>query len=188
MISFSFKRPDLAGKLRKAKTEINLYVAAQMQHNRAMLFARSGSYNGHEAWAPLKLRAGQPLKDRGTLSQSMGARSGPGAKNPVRAKGGIVRFHGDVVSIGTTLHYAKMMNWGTTKLPGGVLTPKNKPLLWIPVTGMTPGGNVIKYKGKMFLLAKKVTIPARRFDNWTAQDKKEINTLYTQKIAQVLNR
>lgn len=200
MIAFKFKVPQLSEKVRRFKSEINLHIAAQMQYNRSMLFAHSGSYNGHQAWLKPMLRAGQPLKDSGSLAQSMGPRMGKNAKNPVRAQGSVVKIYGNVVAIGTTLHYAEMMNWGTTKLPGGVLKPKNKPLLWIPIPsgksasntakGMhkNGGGNIVKYMGKTFLLAKQVRIPARRFDNWTPQDRADLNKALAKKLAEVLNR
>lgn len=200
MIAFSFKVPKLSEKVRRYKSEINLYIAAQMQANRGQLFARGGAFNGHQAWLKPMLRAGQPLKDSGALSQSLGPRMGKAARNPVRAQGSVVKIYGNVVSIGTTLHYAEMMNWGTTKLPGGVLKPKNKPLLWIPIPsgkgasdtakGMhkNGGGNIVKYMGKTFLLAKQVRIPARRFDNWTPQDRKDLNVALARKLAEVLNR
>lgn len=201
MISVSFKQTStLLKKAKGAQLEINLFMAAQMQHNRGMLFARSGNYNGHEQWARPLLRDGQPLKDRGTLSQSMGPRSGANAQQPVRTQGSVVKFHGNVVSIGTTLIYAALMNWGTTKMPGGVMKPKNKPVFWIPIPGgkkasetaksltKSGGSNIVKYMGKTFLLAKQVRIPARRFDNLTEQDKHELDMMLGKKLSQVLNR
>lgn len=176
-ISFDFKMefPNLHERLKRAMPEIKLFVAAQMQFNRGMLFMNSGAYNGHQKWAPLKLRSGQPLKDRGTLSQSLGPISNPKAKGPTRTAGGIVKLSGDTVSIGTNLHYAWLMNWGTTKMPNGKLTAKKKQALKIPVDNG-------------FIFRKSVKIPARRFDNWTREDEKDIRDAIAMKVAQVMKR
>lgn len=201
MISVSFEqKAQLLQKAKGAQAEINLFMAAQMQYNRAMLFARSGNFNGHETWPRPMLRDGQPLKDRGTLSQSMGPKTGKNASTPARATGSIVRFHGNIVSIGTSLIYAPLMNWGTTKMPGGVMKPKNKPVFWIPIPAgkkasqtakdikKQGGSNIVKYKGQTWLLAKQVRIPARRFDNLTEIDKHELNEMLAHKLHQVLTR
>ncbi len=129
MIAIEFKFPDWENKLKAAKDELYVFVAAIMQTNRGMLFDAEGAYNGHEKWAPLKLRVGQILKLTGTLSQSMGPMGAKGKPGP----SGIVRFNGDEVTIGTTLAYARLMNDGTVKMPGGKLVAKNAKALKIPL-------------------------------------------------------
>jgi phage gpG-like protein len=188
-------------------TQLYLFTAAQLQTNRGMIFMHEGSYNGHERWAPLKLRDGQPLRDRGTLMKSIGpiSKVKSGVVRPSHNKGTIVRYGSDKVTIGTTLAYAKLMN------DGGVIIPKKGKVLWIPlpegkranadVTSVTKGMKKSGAKkgsmsgapivrlpnGKFFMLAKKVTIPPRPFDKMNAQDKEEIHTALTRECARVLN-
>lgn len=129
LLEISFKFPDWAGKVKAHADELNLLQAAIIQANRGMLFDAEGAHNGHPKWAPLKFRTGQILSKRGTLRKSIAPR------NPKGSPGddGIVNFGSDTITIGTRLLYARMMNDGTTKLPGGVLTPKNAKALKIPV-------------------------------------------------------
>jgi len=129
MISISYKYPDWDRKLKKASQEINLFIAAVMQTNRGMLFDSEGSNNGHDPWKPLAFREGMILSNRGVLRKSIAPMTGTGQPGP----SGIVRFNGDVVTIGTKVAYARMMNDGTTKLPGGVIRAKKAKALKIPV-------------------------------------------------------
>lgn len=129
MIEINFDFPDLKKKVEAARDEINLTLAAALQTNRAMLFDSEGNYNGHPGWAPLVFRSGQILSNRGALRKSLA---------PVPAKGragpdGIVELAPNLVTIGTSLKYAAMMNWGTTNLPGGVLKPVRAKALKIPI-------------------------------------------------------
>lgn len=133
LVSFELKFPDLAQKLKKHEKDIELFIAAQMQFNRGMMFDQEGAYNGHDRWAELKFRDGQILSRRGTLRKSIAPKAAQGKPGP----GGIVKFGSGLVTIGSSLKYAALMNWGTTKLPGGVLVPKNAKALKIPV----PQGN-----------------------------------------------
>lgn len=130
MIDIKFTFPDMLGALQKNMEEINLFIAANMQTNRAMLFDAEGAYNGHEKWAPLKFRRGRILQDRGTLKKSMGPTND--GSHPVRTKDGILQMQGETVTIGTTLAYAQLMNDGTKKLSGGVITPVRAKALKIP--------------------------------------------------------
>lgn len=174
MIEIKFQMPDLYAELKKRKREIDLAMAAAMQANRGMLFDTEGKYNGRPGWAPLKWRVGMILSKRGTLRKSL---SPP---NPMGKAGndGIVEFAEETVTIGTRLGYARMMNDGTVKMPGGVLRPVKAKALKIPA----PFGK----KGK-FIFRKSVKIPARPFDDWTDQDEDELLLVLTEKIAQVLN-
>lgn len=204
-VTVQTKLGEWSQKYRGALTQLYLFVAAQMQTNRGMLFMHSGVYNGHEKWAPLKLRAGQPLKDRGTLSQSIGPiqRKNSGVQ-PRYEKGSIVRFGGDKVTVGTNLKYARLMN------DGGTIVPKNGKLLWIPlpqgnkateeVKSLTKGQRkgttkssghapIVRLKnGKFFMLAKKVVVPPRNFEKWNQSDKRELEIALTNEVARVLNR
>ncbi len=128
MLEIEFTFPDWEGRLERKRGELMRFQAAIIQENRGQLFDSEGSFNGHEGWAPLGMRSGQILSDRGRLRKSL-----MGQGNGRAGPGGAVDFAGDVISIGTTLGYAKMMNYGTTKLPGGVLRPKRAKALKIPI-------------------------------------------------------
>lgn len=129
LVGLTWTFPKLGEKLRRAREEINVFIAAQMQFNRGMLFDKEGGYNGHKKWKPLILRAGMPLSARGTLRKSIAPMSANGRPGP----SGIVRFTAESITIGTTLLYARMMNDGTAKMPGGVLRPVRAKALKIPV-------------------------------------------------------
>jgi phage gpG-like protein len=129
LLKIDFKFPDWKGKLLAQEERLNLFAAAQIQANRGMLFDTEGAHNGHKKWAPLQLRNGQILSKRGTLRKSIAP------SNPKGSPGsdGIVRFTSDAIVVGTTLGYARMMNDGTAKMPGGVLRAKNAKALRIPL-------------------------------------------------------
>lgn len=129
LVSIEMDFPELAEKVKAAEDEINLFIAAQVQTNRGLLFDSEGAHNGHERWAPLRLRNGQIMSRSGTLRKSIAPYNATGQPGP----GGIVRFEGDTIVVGTTLGYARMMNDGTVNLPGGVLRPVNAEALAIPL-------------------------------------------------------
>lgn len=203
MIEIRFSMPDLLDIMRKRKREIDLAMAAAMQANRGMLFDSEGKYNGRPGWAPLAFRSGMILSKRGVLRKSIAP---PGATGQAGADG-IVEFSGDTVTIGTRLGYARMMNDGTVKMPGGVLRPVKAKALKIPVDfkqiaerETREGGqyktatltkDVKKRFGKKgsgnFIFRKSVRIPARPFDDWNTMDEDELNLVLAEKIAQVLN-
>lgn len=118
--------PSLVGKYARAKNELMLFTAAQIQTNRGMLFDANGARNGGVLWPQPMLRVGQPLGARGTLRKSLGA-------NGKAGPGGVVRFTGTKVAVGSSLIYAAMMNFGTEGLPGGVLRAKDGKSLRIPI-------------------------------------------------------
>lgn len=197
-VKFQMTVPQLEDRLRSRLGEIRLALAAGMQTNRALLFSSGGTHNGHLGWDQLKFRSGQPLKDRGTLAKSIGPKSVSG--KPGRAAGTIVRITAQQVVIGTNLLYAAMMNWGTTKMPGGKLVPKNAKALKIPLPAgknATEGasrsfGKLNKKTGKhtigkgQFIFRRSVKIPARRFDTWSALDKREMNLVLRNKLTRIL--
>lgn len=212
-IAVSSKIPKWAQKFRSLLPQINLFLAATMQTNRGMLFIHQGSYNGHEAWKPPKLRDGMPLRDRGTLMKSIGpvTRAKTGRLVPVHNEGTLVKMGLDYVTIGTTLKKAKILN------NGGTIIPKRKKLLWIPLSTnknkasqevtkaigkakhnyragnkskvILHGAPVVRLaNGKFFMLAKKVVIPPRPFDKLNKADRDEIASALKEEVARCLNK
>lgn len=180
MIKIEVEFPDLYERLKKYEKEIMLVLAASMQTNRSMMFDADGADNGKKKWAPLKFRNGRPLQDRGTLRKSMGP-SNDGI-TPGRGVDSVLKINTDSVMIGTKLAYARMMNDGTTKMPGGVLRPINAQALKIP---LPMGKNIVKAAkalrkgaaqdstGQKYIFRKSVRIPARPMDEITPQDEQE---------------
>lgn len=192
--SLSRWRDAFRGRL----TQLYLFAAAQLQTNRGMLFLHEGAWNGHDRWKPLRLRDGQPLKDRGTLSQSIGPirRSDSGVR-PAYNRGTIVSYGADKVTVGTSLKYARLMN------DGGTIVPKKGKVLWIPLPSKTSatkevnqakkhghlnGAPIVRLaNGKFFMLAKKVKVPPRPFDKLNSKDQEELRTAMTNEVARCLN-
>jgi phage gpG-like protein len=188
-LKIEMKFPDLAAKLEAKRHEVNLVLAANMQTNRGLLFDANGTRNGGAPWPDPLLRVGQPLGARGTLRKSMAP--GDGSIGP----DGVVRIDDKIVSIGTALPYAAMMNWGTSGLPGGVLRPVNAKVLAIPLPAGKRATEVAKeHRSKNresgapvnVMFRKSVRIPARRFDVLTPADVAELAAARGEKIAQVL--
>lgn len=192
-VNIEFKFPDLEKRLKQHENEINLFLAATVQTNRGLLFDSEGSHNGRPGWAPLKLRRGQILSDRGVLRKSIAPYNADGKPGP----DGIVAIRPDAIVIGTTLLYARLMNDGTEKMPGGKLVAKNAKALRIPLPA---GANATKTakglsksaksdgSGKKFIFRKSVRIPARPFDDWNQMDQEEVNEALVNKVAEILNR
>lgn len=128
----SFEFPDLADLLERNLESLQLFIAGQLQYNRAMIFENEGAYNGHPRWKELAFRNGMILSNRGILRKSLAPVRSPneGAKTGAN---GILEVTRTTVMIGTTLGYARMMNDGTTKMPDGVLRPVKAKALKIPV-------------------------------------------------------
>lgn len=169
MVKMKLEIPDFAELVRKQKQRLYMIMAATIQTNRAMMFDREGANNGHPKWAPLKIRKGKILSDKGTLRKSI---SGNQTGRP--GPDGIVMISGDQISVGTKLAYAAMMNWGTTGLPGGVLKPKKAKALKIPL-----GDNE-------WLFRKSVKIPPRPFDQWNKDDQEELEETLINAIQDVI--
>lgn len=200
-VNVEFKWPDLEGRLKKAEPEINLFLAAAVQTNRGLLFDSEGKHNGRPGWAPLKLRAGQILSDRGVLRKSIAPYSADGRPGP----DGTVVIQPDAIIVGTNLLYARLMNDGTTKMPGGKMVAKNAKALKIPIPGgknATPAAKALRKNAKTlsyeaadgvqrqakFIFRKSVRIPARPFDDWNQQDQHEVNEALVNKAAEIMNR
>lgn len=125
VLKIKFTFPDWFGRMKKAEKRIGLFIAAQMQTNRAELFQHSGAYNGHKAWKKPIFRNGKPLMDRGTLKNSIGPQ---GANNqPITSPNGIVRVNWPKVTIGTNLQKAHILSYG------GIIKPVNAKVLAIPL-------------------------------------------------------
>ena len=198
MIDIDFKFPNWKKKLKAYEKALNLFVAATVQTNRGMLFDAEGAHNAHPKWASLKFRNGMILSKRGTLRKSIAPYNPRGIPGP----DGIVRFAGDVITIGTKLIYARLMNDGTEKMPGGVLRPKNAKALKIPLPAgkaATPLAKTLRKTAKTlqyskdgvtktgkFIFVKSVKIPARPFDKWNDADQNELNAALVNKIAEIL--
>jgi phage gpG-like protein len=148
------------------QSELPGLIAATLQTQRAMIFDSSGTYNGRPGWDPLKCRDGQPLKDRGTLSQSIGPAND--GITPGRATGSIVQLAMGMVTIGTNIAYAEVHDQGKVIVP-----VKAKALRF-------------KCHGK-FVFRKKVTIPARPFGNFTSDDISELNETVTNYLTSKIN-
>ncbi len=197
MIAINFSMPNLAEKLQASSDKIRQELVVAMQTNRGMLFDAEGSYNGHEPWAPLLLRAGQILSNRGVLKKSFAPMGASGNAGP----DGYVKSDETVTTIGTNVASASLMNWGTTKLPGGVMRPVHAKALRIPIPegkratptakeigkGLKRRHNERTQKDEKFIFVKSVKIPARRFDNLTEQDARDFRDALEAALTEALN-
>lgn len=200
-VDIEFKFPDWKAQLSRKEEELNLFCAAMIQTNRGLLFDSEGSHNGRPGWAPLKLRNGMILSDRGTLRKSIAPYNPSG--NPGHPDG-IVKFESDAIVVGTSLLYARLMNDGTTKMPGGKLVPVHAKALKIPLPqgrNATDEAKQLKKNSKRltyevadgvkkrgnFIFRKWVKIPARPFNDWNNADQEELNDAMMTKIIEVLS-
>ena len=173
LVDIKFNFPRMTQKFKQYTGRIGNLIAATLQTQRGMIFDSEGRYNGRRGWAPLSVRNGQILSDKGTLRKSIGPTND--GKTPKHNEGSIVRFSGNTITIGTNLMYARLMNDGTSKLPGGVLRPKNKSVLRFPDT---KGG---------WIFSKYVRIPPRAYDDFTSKDRTELSKTVANFVAEVLN-
>lgn len=166
-VDIIFKFPDLKGNFKKYRDKSGMFIAAQLQRNRRKIFDTAGTYNGRRGWVPLAIRYGDPLVNKGKLRDSIGPENN--GLVPKASRGSIIRLSGNVVTIGTNLIQARIQN------DGGIIHAKNVSALRFPDG---KGG---------FIFAKSVRIPARRFDNVTAQDRKELSLAVGNMIVRCLN-
>jgi phage gpG-like protein len=193
LVKIEFTFPDWEKRVRDHKKDINMAIAASLQTNRAMLFDRSGNYNGHQKWPKPVFRKGKPLMDRGTLKKSIAPKND--GKRPGYAAGTIVQVSNDRITIGTSIAYAKPNNEGAT------IVAKKAQALMIPIPGganatrigksqdtrrisLTRDDNKIQKMNVIF--RKKVVIPARNFDSLTPQDLKELRTTAERMVRKVM--
>lgn len=166
--------PNWAEKYKSKIKQLTLFAAGLIQENRGQLFDNEGAFHGHTKWKKPVFRDGMALSKTGALRKSIAPMGADGRPGP----DGIVNLSLDQITIGTTLFYAALMNWGTTQMPGGVLKATNAKALKIPL----PSGKLAtktakklsKDEGK-FIFRKSVKIPERRFDEWNAQDQAEFS-------------
>lgn len=199
MIGIIFKMPKLAAKLLANRGIVDREVIIAVQTNRGRLFSAGGDFNGHQKWKADIFRAGQPLMNRRTLAKSLG----PNGKSGNAGAGGFVKHPGmtkvgDVI-VGTKLAYARMMNDGTTKMPGGVLRAHSG-VLAIPLPAGKKATDVAKQlrktartvknprtdKNEKVIFRKSVKIPARPFDTVTSADAKDFRQAAQAGVARVL--
>lgn len=157
--------PDFRGAAERIKRELPGLIAATLQTQRGMVFDTSGTYNGRPGWPELRCRDGQPLKDRGTLSQSMGPQND--GVHPGHSVGSIVRLSDGLVTIGTDIAYAAIQNYG------GVIVPVRAKALRFMCHGKV-------------VFRKRVRIPARTFNDFTAADVTELEDTVGAYIASVI--
>lgn len=188
MIEVSMSFPKLSQRLTAARDAIAAELIVAIQTNRGMLFDAEGGYNGHAPWDPLVLRTGQILAQRGVLKKSIAPSGSSGKPGP----GGYVSMDGrGVVTVGTAVAYAALMNFGTVNMPGGVMRPVRAKVLRIPLPKgesandaaedikvgqrrkKIKAGEKLGRKDEYFIYRKWVKIPARRFDTITEQDAAE---------------
>lgn len=211
LVGISLKFPDWLLKIRQSENDIYLLVAATLQTNRGLMFDNANA--GRSAWARPKLRDGAPLSQRGPLRQSFAPTND--GKRPGQHPDGIVKINQDTVTIGTKVVYAETHNRGAVirpkkakflwiPLPAGKANSSNAPTdeakglrksagrkkkgqdwKWTK----TPNGPLLVTapSGKVFLLAKKVTIPKRPLDQWNDMDQAELEETVINKLAEILN-
>lgn len=211
MIKIAFEMPQLDEQFKAHRKDMMLVLAASMQTNRAMMFDKDGADNGKEVWPDPAFRRGRPLQAKGYLRKSM-APTNDGIK-PGHGPDGIVRIGETEATIGTSLMYARMMNDGTTKMPGGVLRAVKAKALKIPIPpgiakdmaydqqkkafksgDIIPKGKrakakagIIKEGKQNFMFRKWVKIPARPMDTITSEDKQEWADTMANFIGELLN-
>lgn len=212
LIRIDAKFPRWAERFQAMMPEILLFIAAQLQTNRGLMFDNANQ-GRPTPWKDPLLRDGQPLSARGTLRKSWAPNTR--GNKPGSGPGSIVKIQGDIVTIGTSLPYAPILN------DGGVIKPLNGKWLWIPIprgsilssqapTDLArsmrksagkkpkntdwkwtkqPGGPIIVLGpgGKAFLLAKQAKIPARPMNEWTQEDVQELSIALRNKYEAILN-
>jgi phage gpG-like protein len=169
LLQVKFNLPGWAEKFKASMNDLQGKALATLQTNRGMLFRNEGAYNGHEKWKPLKSRKGQILADTGTLKNSIAPKTA-NKDHPVAGPNGILKFSGDVMTIGSTVKYAAVHNYGA------VIKPKTKDMLrWKDAKG--------------WHVAKQVKIPARPFLDgaWNLEDQEELNTTMANMCARIFN-
>lgn len=160
--------PDWSAARERILSEVPGLIAATLQTQRGMIFDQSGAYNGRPAWPDLRCRNGMPLKDRGTLAQSIAPRND--GLRPGRSTGTILRTMGGldgITTVGSSLAYASVQNNGATIVPVRARALR------------------FKCHGR-WVFRKKVVIPPRPFADWTHQDQNELVTTVENYVKYVL--
>lgn len=166
-----FKFPDFEKALNDNFERIEYAIASTIQTQVGLRFDAEGAYNGHEKWAPLKMRQGQILSLRGDLRKSIAPPQADGKAGPmgfVNAKGSISDL---LVEVGTKLIYASVHN------NGAIIRPKQKKALRF----LNPG------TGK-FQFASEVSIPKRNFTDLNQMDNDELNETLVNVVQDILEK
>lgn len=159
--------PDWIGKFERSYDRIEKTVASTMQTMVGLRFDAEGASNGHERWAPLKMRQGQILSLSGDLRRSYSPPSKDGSAGPggyVESKGVLTDFE---VSIGSKLIYAAVQD------RGAVITPKKKKALRF----QGPNGYVFSMRS---------VIPARPVTDLNETDHEEIEATLHNLVTAIL--
>ena len=145
---------DIYKRVYEHKADLMNLIAATLQTQRAMIFDKEGAYNGREKWKPSQRalkKGGMTLSKSGALRRSIAPRNN--GIVPGKDRGTIIMIEGTKVSIGTTLAYAAIHNYGgTIKHPG----TRN---------GFGRGIRIRPHN---------IVIPKRPFLDYTSEDKKEV--------------
>jgi phage gpG-like protein len=199
LVAITTKFPPWLLQIKQREDDIYLLIAATLQTNRGLMFDNLNA-GRPTPWVPLKLRDGQPLSKTGALRQSFAPQND--GEKPAKRDGTIVRYADGVVTVGTSLAYAPIHNHGGVirpvrhqflwiPLPDGKANSANAPTeearalrkgagrkkkdsgwVWKKQEG---GALTVRApSGKVFLLAKKVTIPKRPMDEWAPADQLEL--------------
>lgn len=170
-VTIDFKFPDFETALNNSMERIEYAIASTIQTQVGLRFDGEGAHNGHEKWAPLKMRQGQILSLRGDLRKSISPPSADGNPGPM----GFVNATGSLsdllVEVGTKLIYAGVHN------NGAVIKPKQKKALRF----LNPG------TGK-FVFAGAVNIPKRNFTDLNQQDSDELNETLVNVVQDILEK
>jgi phage gpG-like protein len=168
-VTVKFEFPKLFDRLQAHQRDIEVNIASTIQTQIGMRFDQEGASNGHEKWAPLKMRQGQILSLSGTLRKSISppaADGRPGGQGFVNQSGNVMDL---LTEVGTKLIYASVHD------RGAVIVPVKKQALRY----MNPGS------GK-FVFSKRSVIPARPFTDRNQQDTDELNESIANQIAEIL--
>lgn len=195
IVEIDFNLPDFGAAAKEIRRSLPGLIAATLQLQRSMIFQTHGSYHGRRPWEPLKHRAGEPLRDRGTLSQSIGPMND--GLHPAKRKGSIVRLSNDIVTIGTDLAYARVQNDGATIKPKGgtyssytVRTAKSSRTRLVKIDRPRKRRMLrfwIALEGR-YVFAKQVTIPARPFADITSDDVRNLQETVANYVSATIAR
>jgi phage gpG-like protein len=168
-VSVQWDFPDYLKAFQASKHRIEQTIASTIQFQVGMRFEHEGAYNGHDHWAPLKMRQGQILSLTGTLRKSIAPPSADGKAGEdgfVTAEGPIENL---LVEVGTKLIYASTHDRGAT------IVPRRKRALkyWNPA-------------GQKFMFSKKSVIPKRSFTDQNEKDQQELEETLGNLISEIL--
>lgn len=165
-----FEFPDLLGVFERSFDRIATAIASTVQTQMGMRFESEGAYNGHEKWAPLKMRQGQILSLTGTLRHSISPPIANGKAGPQ----GFINSSGlpddMLVEVGTKVIYASTHN------EGAIIVPKNKRAL-----------RYLNPTTKKFIFSSKSVIPKRNFTDLNSNDREEIEGTLANLLTDIFN-